>query len=134
LKRRKKCQFLALDTVNHDILLKRISLHGIKDNYLKLFKSNLSQRKQYIVFDKSKMDLKEVSCGVLQGSILGPLLFIIYINDLCKASKKLNSIMFADDINLFLSDNNISNLFKNINEELCSVHEWFKINKTFFKQ
>ena len=68
-------------------------------------------------------------CPTLQGSILGPLLFLIYVNDLFKSSEILNPIMFADDTNLFFSNKNITTLFKTVNEELTHVNKWFKVNK-----
>ena len=77
---------------------------------------------------KNSNDIKyllEIGCGVPQGSILEPLLFLIYVNDFYLASK-LKNVMFADDTNLFLSDENISELFQLMNKELSSVSTWFK--------
>ena len=70
-----------------------------------------------------------IICGVPQGSILGPLLFLIYVNDLWKASSKLTAVMFADDTNLFISDMCVKNLFSKMNNELEKVSVWFKANK-----
>ena len=71
----------------------------------------------------------QIICGVPQESILGPLLFLIYVNDLNNASSTLDPIMFDDDINLFYSHKNINQLFTKINEELENTEDWFKANK-----
>ena len=71
----------------------------------------------------------DIKCGVPQGSILGPLLFLLYVNDLKNASNILDPIMFADDTNLFYSDTNIKTLFETVNKELNKLSEWFACNK-----
>ena len=97
----------AFDTVNHNILLNKLSLYGIKSNSLKWFLSYLSDRKQYVQTSVFKTTNLNAVCGVSQGSILGLLLFILYVNDLCRVSNILVLIMFADDTNLFFSHKNI---------------------------
>ena len=72
-----------------------------------------------------------MTCGVPQGSILRPLLFLIFVNDLHKVTKYLDPIMFADDKNLFYSHKNIKTLFQIVNSELKPVNEWFLANKLF---
>ena len=119
----------AFDTVDHKILLAKLQNYGIKNTNLKWFDSYLSSRKQYISYDRDKTEYENIICGVPQGSILGPLLFLIYINDLHKSSKILNSILFADDTNLFYSHKNINVLFETMTKELADVNEWFKANK-----
>lgn len=120
----------AFDTVDHNILLQKLKYYGITGKTRQWFKSYLSNRKQYITFDNGKnTTLRRITCGVPQGSILGPLLFLIYVNDLYNASSKMLPVMFADDTNLFLSDMDIPRLFLKMNKELEKVSLWFKSNK-----
>ena len=74
-------------------------------------------------------DLETITCGAPQGSILGPLLFLIFVNDLHKVTKYVDPTMFADDTNLFYSHKNITTLFQIVDSELKLVHEWFLANK-----
>ena len=90
----------AFDTVNHKILLQKLKFYGVCNNELNWFKSYLSNRSQYVTIDNYKSDLKPIVSGVPQGSILGPLLFLIYINDINSASKFFKAILFADDSTL----------------------------------
>ena len=119
----------AFDTVTHKILITKLKNYGIINKILKWFISYLSNRKQYISYDEHQTDMANITCGVPQGSILGPLLSLIYVNELNKASKMLNSIMLADDTNLFFSRDDIKTLFEIVNQELINIQEWFKANK-----
>ena len=118
----------AFDTVNHKILLGKLEHYGIRGVTLSWFRSYLTNRKQYVVIDKDKSDCAQITCGVPQGSILGPLLFLVYINDLNYASKILQTIMFADDTNLFLTGKSLDDLEMKMNDELKIISKWFKAN------
>ena len=113
----------AFDTVDHNILLK-LFFYGARDNNLKLLQSYLLNRKQYIAHQKiSKIEYKIVICGVPQGSILGPLLFLIFTNDFWHSTPFLEAILFADDTNPFYSHNNDKELFRTINAELSHLKD-----------
>ena len=85
----------AFDTVNHSILLKKLEHYGVRGNLLRWFESYLSERKQYVYFNGEISDLMNISCGVPQGLVLGPLLFLIYIHDIPNVSEKLFFYLFA---------------------------------------
>ena len=90
----------------------------------------MHNRKQYIAYENSsKTEFKNVICGVRQGSILGPLLFLIFINDLCHSTPLLEAILFAEDTNHFYSHNNVKELFRTMNAELSHLNDWFCANK-----
>ena len=96
---------------------------------LEWFRSYSSDRKQYVAINGSSSNLLSITCCVPQGSVLGPLLFLIYINDLLNASKKLNFYLFADDTNIYCESKDLSNLLKIVNKELRSIKRWFDANK-----
>ena len=119
----------AFDTVDHPTLLNKLYAYGIRGNAFNWFKSYLSERSQYVVYDRKQSKTQTVQCGVPQGSILGPLLFIIYMNDICNASELLFSILYADDTYVQISGNDITYLVSSMNAELELLSRWFKANK-----
>ena len=119
----------AFDTIDHDILLRKLNLLGVRGVANKWFESYLSNRQQFVEIDHNRSAPLQISCGVPQGSILGPLLFILYVNDLVNVTRECNVIMFADDTNLFFSNKNLTDLEKIINRELQNICQWFNLNK-----
>ena len=119
----------AFDTVDHDILVDKLNIYGIKSNSLKWFSSYLSNRKQFKQAGAIKTSNLDIIFGVAQRSILGPPLFIIYVNNLCNVSKKFEPIIFADDTNLFFSHKNMKEIYHTADLELKKVFKWFNANK-----
>ena len=119
----------AFDTIDHSILLYKLEYYGLRGIVKNWFKSYLSNRKQFVNYNDHKSELKNIICGVPQGSILGPLLFIMYINDITKTSNVLEFILFADDTTILYSSEHIVNDIPVINKELSEVSNWFKTNK-----
>ena len=126
------CVFLdlakAFDTVNHNILIAKLSHYGIRGTPFQLIRSYLTNRMQYVNLSGYNSDSLIAKCGVPQGSVLGPLLSLGYVNDLPNASYA-NIKMFADDTLLFCSHENSQNEQAIVNNELHKVSKWFCSNK-----
>ena len=118
----------AFDTINRDILLRKLEYYGITGRSIQWFRSYLSDRKQYVYVNGHSSSMREISTGVAQGSILGPLLFLIYINDVVRSSELLRFYLYADDTSLTMSSSNVSTLVRSFNAELRHVSDWFKSN------
>ena len=118
----------AFDSVNHKILLQKLEKYGIRGSALKFFESYLSNRWQYVKLNGNSSNLAPIDIGIPQGSILGPLLFLLYINDLPNASNFFVKL-FADDTFLSLSSQNFNELKKKANFEIKKVHNWLIANK-----
>ena len=132
------CLFLdlskAFDTLDHKILLKKLHYYGIQEVALEWFKSYLTNREQYVEIDGVKSESLTMNTGVPQGSILGPLLFIIYMNDINEVTNKFEAILYADDTSLSSYLKTFSNdepheTAININKELKLIHDWLSANK-----
>ena len=101
----------AFDTINHKILLEKLEWYGIRGNSLDWFHSYISNRKQFVQYNQSISHIETMPCGVPQGSVLGPLLFIIYTNDLPNCLQYSKAILFADDTTVYSSSKNIQYLW-----------------------
>ena len=121
----------AFDTLDHEILLYKLKYYGFHSEALDFMKSYLLNRKQYVEFEDVSSDLMPLTVGVPQGSILGPLLFIIYINDLVYATAQFHPVIYADDSTLMATLNSFgeTDLEANVNSELVKISNWLNLNK-----
>ena len=119
----------AFDTVDHELLVEKLNVYGIRGVANKWLQNYLANRKQYVVINDDCSDLLDMTCGVPQGSVLGPILFIIYINDICNVSDVVKCVLFADDTNIFCSERNLTDLQLTLNRELGKLFVWFSVNK-----
>ena len=119
----------AFDTLNHHILLSKLAYYGIKSTALQWFKSYLTERQQYVEYQDACSSTRELETGVPQGSVLRPLLFFIYVNEIHTVSKKLNFILYADDTTLNSplcsfthgAENDVCNASSRIHSELLKI-------------
>ena len=119
----------AFDTIDHNILLHKLEFYGVRGLALNWFQSYLTDRKQYVLYNNVQSQTLDITCGVPQGSVLGPLLFLIYVNDIANCLTHSKLISFADDTTVFLSSKCINDLYKNMNSDLDDLTNWFKANR-----
>ena len=119
----------AFDTVDHSILLRKLDAYGVRGSAHKLLTNYLFNRRQYVSIENTSSNEHTTNMGIPQGSILGPLLFLIYINDLPNVSKEFNTILFADDTTLSFKSNDLNSLIRHCNVELSKFFKWSCANK-----
>ena len=119
----------AFDTVSHRILLAKLEHYGIRGTTLEWFRSYLTDIIQYVSINGKCSYPLHINCGAPQGSVLGPLLFLLFINDLPNASRRLKFYIFADDTNIYYDSDTIEDLTKKVNNELKYVKRWLDANK-----
>ena len=122
----------AFDSVDHSILLEKVQFYGVADRELMWFKSYLTARQQQCLVNGCLSSQSNLLCGVPQGSILGPLLFLIYINDLPNCLKFTTPCLYADDTQIFTSSFDSGVLANNINSDLKNLSDWLIVNKLQF--
>ena len=119
----------AFDMVNHDILLQKLEYYGVRGIGLKWMKNYLSNRYQYVYYNGVKSEMGSISCGVPQGSILGPLLFLVYINDIANVTNDCQLILYADDTNMFVTGKDIDVMIAHMNDVMKTLVQWLNVNR-----
>ena len=120
----------AFDTLDHSILLRKLAYYGINSSALKWYTSYLTGRTQYVEINAISSDILSLSTGVPQGSILGPLLFLAYMNDIPNCTEYFNFILYADDITLSSTIPIPPFSLINRNNELAKVYDWLAVNQS----
>ena len=124
----------AFDSVDHDLLINKLESYGLKNTELNWFKSHLSDRKQVVRIGKETSDYCPITSGVPQGSILGPLLFVLFINDLPKVLTKCQILMYADDTVMCFSATDSQVIADTLTNELALVNKWLIDNNLFMRK
>ena len=119
----------AFDTIDHSILLYKLNSYGVRGVNLHWFKDYLSNRKQFVSIANTTSSLQCTSCGVPQGSVLGPLLFLLYVNDIKNSIDDCTVKLFADDTNLFVHGKTLREVFLKANDAVARLSKWFMANK-----
>ena len=119
----------AFDTLVHQILFTKLEHYGIRGVVLQWIKSYFSCRRQFVQINQTCSSTQTIKCGVSQESILGPLFFILYVNDLPKVSKLTEPLLFADDTSIFFSHSNPNYLENVLNNELVNIDFWLRCHK-----
>ena len=119
----------AFDTVDHSILIKKPNSYGIVDRTRDWFESYLTNRTQFCTLNGNKSKQRKVTCGIPQGSCLGPLLFIIYLNDFENSLQYSRASIYADDTNVTIASDDIQRMIDNASQEMLNLSEWMRINK-----
>ena len=119
----------AFDLVDHSTLLHKLSLYGMSKECNQWLKSYLSHRSQQVSYNGCLSDPLPISAGVPQGSILGPLLFILYMNDLILEIENTNLDMFADDSTLYVAEESVQSISLQLEQQLLPITNWISANR-----
>ena len=119
----------AFDTIGHSTLINKLNDYGVKEKELKWFTDYLFGRFQFVTYDNESSERHPVTCGVPQGSVLGPILFLIFFDDFDNILKHSNVIKFADDTVIYVSNKNKTNIENQLNEDLERISKYFHDNE-----